>query len=54
MRHYVTASQKNWVELLDMGQFCYNLHRSSATGKSPFEIVYGQQPLAPHEIAVQK
>lgn len=37
MRHYVTASQKNWVDLLDMAQFFYNLHQSSATGQSPFE-----------------
>ena len=32
LRHYVTASQKNWVELLETAQFCYNLHKSSATG----------------------
>ena len=50
LRHYVTASQKDWVDLLDVAQFCYNLHKSSATGMSPFELVYGQQPLAPHEI----
>ncbi|CAA0840409.1 Unknown protein [Striga hermonthica] len=52
--HYVTASQDNWVELLDMAQFCYNLHKSSATGMSPFELVYGQQPQLPHDVAVQR
>lgn len=32
LRHYVTASQKNWVNLLDSAQFSYNLHKSSAKG----------------------
>ncbi|CAA0814075.1 Unknown protein [Striga hermonthica] len=54
LRHYVTASQDNWVELLDMAQFCYNLHKSSATGMSPFELAYGQQPQLPHDVAVQR
>src|SRR5262249_23072265 len=50
LRHYVTASQKNWVTLLDTAQFCYNLHRSSATGRSPFEVAMGFQPLTPQEV----
>lgn len=54
LRHYATASQSNWVELLDTAQFCYNLHRSSSTGKSPFELATGQQPLMPHEVAKTK
>ena len=37
LRHFVTTSQKNWVDLLDAAQFCYNLHRSSSTRVSPFE-----------------
>ncbi|KAK4381134.1 hypothetical protein Sango_2996900 [Sesamum angolense] len=35
-------------------QFSYNLHKSSATGMSPFELAYRQQPMMPHEISVQK
>ncbi|KAL0307163.1 UNVERIFIED_CONTAM: Transposon Ty3-I Gag-Pol polyprotein [Sesamum radiatum] len=31
LRHYVSASQQNWVDLLDVAQFSYNLHKSSAT-----------------------
>ena len=34
-----------------MAQFCYNLHRSSSTGKSPFKLAMGWQPVTPHEIA---
>ncbi|KAL0413714.1 UNVERIFIED_CONTAM: Transposon Ty3-I Gag-Pol polyprotein [Sesamum radiatum] len=54
LRHYVTASQRNWVDLLDLAQFSYNLHKSSEAGMSPFELVYGQQPMMPHEVPVQK
>ncbi|WMV25448.1 hypothetical protein MTR67_018833 [Solanum verrucosum] len=42
LRHYVTTSQRNWVALLDTAQFCNNLHKSSATEMSPFEIVLGK------------
>ena len=51
LRHYMTASQKNWVSLLDVAQFCYNLHKSSTIGLSPSELVLGQQSLTPSEVA---
>ena len=54
LRHYLTASQKNWVSLLDAAQFCYNLHKSFATGLSPAKLVLGQQPLTPSKIAKSK
>ena len=54
LRHYVTASQRNWVDLLDAAQFCYNIHKSSATGLSPSELALGHQPLTPLEVAKQK
>ena len=41
LRHYLTASQKNWVSLLDAAQFCYNLHKSSTIGLNPMELVLG-------------
>ncbi|XP_047263650.1 uncharacterized mitochondrial protein AtMg00860-like [Capsicum annuum] len=41
LRHYMTARQWNWEDLLDTAQFCYNLHRSAATEKSLFELVLG-------------
>ena len=25
LRHYVMTTQKNWVDLLDIAQLCYNL-----------------------------
>ena len=51
LRHYVTAKQKNWVDLLDTTQLCYNLHRSSSTGISHFKLAMGWQPRTPLDVA---
>ncbi|KAA0041499.1 reverse transcriptase [Cucumis melo var. makuwa] len=48
LRHFVNARQKNWVQLLDVAQFCFNAQTSSSTGRSPFEIVSGRQIVLPH------
>ncbi|KAK2995664.1 hypothetical protein RJ640_008910 [Escallonia rubra] len=50
--HFVSATQKNWVKLLDVAKLCFNSRKSSSTGKSAFEIVNGQQPLLPHTVNV--
>ncbi|KAE8736351.1 cytochrome P450 78A7-like [Hibiscus syriacus] len=50
LRHYVSATQRDWPKLLDVAQFSYNLQRSEATNQSPFEIVIGQQPLTPNAV----
>ncbi|GMP97113.1 hypothetical protein CsSME_00045491 [Camellia sinensis var. sinensis] len=50
LRHFVNANQRNWVQLLDVAQLCFNSQKSSSTGKSAFEIVNGQQPLLPHTV----
>ena len=42
LRHFVSANQKDWAKLLDIAQFLYNLQRSEATKKSPFELATGQ------------
>ncbi|KAK3014684.1 hypothetical protein RJ639_009813 [Escallonia herrerae] len=52
LRHFVNATQKNWVKLLDVAQLCFNSRKSSSTGKSDFESVNGQQPLLPHTVNV--
>lgn len=48
--HYVNASERNRVQLLDAAQFTHNLHKSLATSKSPFEVVLGRQPLTPIDV----
>ncbi|KAE8671970.1 hypothetical protein F3Y22_tig00111877pilonHSYRG00250 [Hibiscus syriacus] len=52
LRHYVSATQSDWPKLLDVAQFSYNLQKSEATNRSPFEIVNGQQPLTPNMVIV--
>ena len=52
LRHFVTASQKNWLELLELAQLSYNLQRSSATGMSLFEVAIGFQPCTPLDVLV--
>ncbi|KAK2984115.1 hypothetical protein RJ640_025442 [Escallonia rubra] len=37
--HFVNATQKNWVKLLDVAQLCFNSCKSSSTGKRAFEIM---------------
>ena len=54
LQHYVTATQRNWLGLLDSVQFSYNLHKSFPTKLSPFEFVLGMQPQTLMEITVQK
>lgn len=54
LRHYVSTSQKNWLELLDVAQFAYNMHKSSAIGMCLSKLIFAQQPLASHEIVAQK
>ena len=38
--------------MLDIAQFSYNLQRSEATNKSPFELATRQQPLTPHTLTI--
>ena len=54
LRHYVTTTQKNWVDLLDTAHLCYNLERSSAIGMHSFELAIGVQPRMFLEVAKQK
>ena len=39
--HFVSANQGDWANLMDIAQFSYNLQRSEASQKSPFEIILG-------------
>ncbi|GJZ92010.1 putative nucleotidyltransferase, ribonuclease H [Tanacetum coccineum] len=44
-------STKYIGETLDVAQFSYNMQRSEATRKSPFELAMGRQPLTPNALA---
>ncbi|KAG8366130.1 hypothetical protein BUALT_Bualt17G0043800 [Buddleja alternifolia] len=48
----MSANEHDWARLLNVAQFSYNLQRSEATRKSPFELGTGQQPLIPHTLSI--
>jgi hypothetical protein len=47
LRAIIQKNLKNWEECLPFVEFAYNRTMHSTTGFSPFEIVYGFNPLTP-------
>ncbi|QRW19885.1 Retrotransposable element Tf2 protein [Rhizoctonia solani] len=45
LRAYVTTDHSDWATWLPLAEYAYNNARHSATGKTPFELVYGQNPV---------
>ena len=45
MRFYVGRRQNDWAKHLAMAEFVINARTHSTHGLSPFEVVYGYQPL---------
>ncbi|CCO33777.1 Retrotransposable element Tf2 155 kDa protein type 3 [Rhizoctonia solani AG-1 IB] len=45
LRPFINHRQSDWVDWLPLAEFAHNNARSEATGKSPFEIVYGRSPM---------
>ncbi|KAF8760957.1 hypothetical protein RHS01_00083 [Rhizoctonia solani] len=45
LRSYVAADHLDWASWLPLAEYAYNNARHSATGKTPFELVYGQNPV---------
>jgi hypothetical protein len=36
LRNYVVADQQDWVDHLELAEFCYNNSEHCATGSTPF------------------
>jgi hypothetical protein len=47
LRVFIKKDHTNWDELLDQAEFTYNSNKSASTNLSPFEAMYGFQPLTP-------
>ncbi|CAM8999668.1 unnamed protein product [Rhodiola kirilowii] len=44
LRCFVSDNQKDWVNFLPWAEYAYNTALHSATGHTPYEVVYGRQP----------
>ncbi|KAF8697266.1 hypothetical protein RHS03_07783, partial [Rhizoctonia solani] len=45
LRSYVAANHSNWSTWLPLAEYAYNNAKHAATGKMPFELVYGRNPV---------
>ena len=52
LRHYVSAKQDDWDELLDMAEFAINNSWHESVRNTPFYLNYGQHPLTPVSLHV--
>jgi hypothetical protein len=47
LRNYVVADQQDWVDHLELTEFCYNNSEHFATGSTPFQMVMSKSPIMP-------
>ncbi len=46
-RNYVVADQQDWVDHLELAEFCYNNLEHSTTRFTPFQMVTKKSPNVP-------
>ncbi len=51
--NYVAADQQDWVDHLELAEFCYNNSAHFATRSTPFQMVTGKSPIVPMTWAAQ-
>jgi hypothetical protein len=47
LKNYVATDQQDWVDHLELVEFCYNNSKHSATGSTPFQMVTCKSPIMP-------
>jgi len=47
LRNYVATDQQDWVDHLELVEFCYNNSEHFATGSTPSQMVTGKSPIVP-------
>jgi hypothetical protein len=47
LNNYVVVDQQDWVDHLELVEFCYNNSEHSATGSTPFQMVTGKSLIVP-------
>jgi hypothetical protein len=47
LRNYVAANQQDWVDHLELAEFCYNNSKHSTMGATPFQMVMGKSLIVP-------
>jgi hypothetical protein len=50
LRSFIGKNLKQWDLILAQVEFAYNNSTNQATGKCPFEVVYGTRPLSPLDL----
>ncbi|KAF8757305.1 hypothetical protein RHS01_04137 [Rhizoctonia solani] len=45
LRSYVAADHSDWATWLPLAEYAYNNAKHTATGKTPFELIYGRNPV---------
>ncbi len=45
LKNYVVMDQQDWVDHLELAEFCYNNSEHSAIGSTPFQMVTGKSPI---------
>ncbi len=47
IRNYVAIDQQNWVDHLELAEFCYNNLKHLTIGSTCFQMVMGKSPIMP-------
>jgi len=47
LKNYVVVDQQDWVDHLELVEFCYNNSEHFATRSTPFQMVTGKSPIVP-------